>query len=100
MLFIEDSIIKEKKRIEFMLEKYMQRLSFLSKGTLTEKHEGERIYYYLKYRDGKKIISRYIPSNEVEDVKAKVKERQHIEKMVQSLKEELKFANHALGVKE
>lgn len=100
MTLIVETIQKEKSRIEFMLCEYEKRLLALPKGTLSEKHSGKKTYYYLKYRDGKKVVSQYIPMEDAECFKNSIAERRHIEAMVKSLKEELKFANRALGVKE
>lgn len=99
MTLIAETVQKEKQRIEYMLCEYESRLSELPKGTLTETKSGDKVYYYLKYRSGKKIVSQYVSSDDFEKVKSEIFERKHIEKMVKSLKEELKFANKALGVK-
>lgn len=80
-----------------MLHEYESRLEKLPKGTLTETKSGNKVYYYLKYRDGKKVVSQYIPTDDFEKVESAILERRHIEKMVKSLKEELKFAKKALG---
>ena len=100
MTLIAETVQKEKSRIEFMLCEYEKRLLALPKGTLSEKHSGEKTYYYLKFRDGKKVVSQYIPAEDAEQLRNDIAERRHIETMIKSLKEELKFANRALGVKE
>lgn len=82
-----------------MLDEYERRLVTLPKGTLTETKSGNKVYYYLKYRNGKRVVSQYIPSDDLAKVAGAISERRHIEKMVKSLKEELRFANKALGVK-
>ena len=100
MTLIAETVQKEKSRIEFMLSEYEKRLLALPKGTLSEKHSGEKTYYYLKFRNGKKVVSQYIPAEDAEQLRNDIAERRHIETMIKSLKEELKFANRALGVKE
>lgn len=90
------TVAQEKQRIEHMLMKYQNELSSLPRGTISEKTVGERTYYYLKYRDGKKIVSKYISKKEIENVRALVERRRHIEAMVKSLQEEKAIADKVL----
>ena len=50
----------------------------------------------MKYRDGKKVISRYIPQKDVEAVREQMEKRRHIETMIRSLQEERVIAERAL----
>ncbi len=90
------TITKEKVRIEYMLSKYREEYAFLPKGAISEKKVGEKIYYYLKYRDGKKVISRYINKSCIDEIKEKIEKRKHIEAMIKSLQEELAIADRIL----
>lgn len=90
------TILKEKERVDRMLEKYQEELKKLPKGTISEKKAGQSTYFYLKYRDGKKVISRYIPQKNVADVRKQVEKRRHIETMIRSLREERAIAEQAL----
>ena len=87
---------QEKQRIEYMLLKYQNELSSLPRGTISEKTVGEKTYYYLKYRDGKKVVSQYVSKKEIENVRALVEKRRHIETMVKSLQEEKAIADKVL----
>lgn len=90
------TILQEKERIDRMLKKYQEELEKLPKGTLSEKKAGQSTYFYLKYRDGKKVISQYIPKKDVEDVRKQVEKRRHIETMIRPLQEEHAIAEQAL----
>lgn len=90
------TVTQEKQRIEYMLLKYQNELSSLSRGTISEKTVGEKTYYYLKYRDGKKVVSQYVSKKEIENVRALVEKRRHIEAMVKSLQEEKAIADKVL----
>lgn len=90
------TIKQEKRRIEYMIQKYQEELSSLPKGVISIKKVGEKTYYYLKYRDGKKVISQYVRKGEIEGVCALVEKRQHIEAMMKSLQEEKAIADKAL----
>lgn len=70
MNLILHTVKQEKQRVEYMLAKYQSELSALPKGVISEKKVGEKTYYYLKYRDGKKVISQYVSKKEIENVRA------------------------------
>ena len=90
MNLIITTILQEKDRIDRMLKKYQEELEKLPKGTISEKKVRQSTYFYLKYRDGKKVISQYVSQKDVGDV------RRHIETMIRSLKEERAIAEQAL----
>ena len=79
-----------------MLTKYQEELETLPKGTISEKKVRQSTYFYLKYREGKKVFSRYIPKKNVEAVREQVEKRRHIETMIRSLQEERAIAEKAL----
>ena len=91
-----DTILKEKHRIEYMLEQYNKTLEALPKGTLVGSEKNGRTYYYLKYREGKKVVSKYIGKAEVETIRGLIEKRKHTEVMIKSLRDELKIAERAL----
>ena len=93
---ILSTILQEKERIDRMLAKYQEKLETLPKGTISEKKVKQSTYFYLKYREGKKVISRYIPQKNVEAVREQLEKRRHIETMIRSLKEERAIAEKAL----
>lgn len=96
MNLILRTILQEKERIDRMLAKYQEELEMLPKGTISEKKVKQSTYFYLKYREGKKVISRYIPQKDVEAVREQVEKRRHIETMIRSLQEERAIAEKAL----
>lgn len=93
---ILSTILQEKERIDRMLAKYQEELGTLPKGTISEKKVKQSTYFYLKYREGKKAISRYIPQKDVDAVREQVEKRRHIETMIRSLQEERAIAEKAL----
>lgn len=96
MNLIIGTILKEKKRIEYQLEEYRKNIKDLPKGTLSVRNgRNGQVYYYLKYRDARKVISKYV-GKEVGDLPEKIEKRKHIEAMIKLLEEELKIANKAL----
>lgn len=88
--------MQEKKRIEYMLAKYKEESERLPKGSISEKTAGNRVYYYLKYRVGKKVVSQYISKSKIDEIRKQIEKRKHIEAMIKSLLEELAIANKVL----
>ena len=96
MNMILSTVQQEKLRIDRMLESYGHKKEKLPKGSLSEKRVGNKTYYYLKYRDGKKVISQYVPVEMAESIREQVEHRRHIEAMIQSLEEEREIAQKIL----
>ena len=90
------TVMQERQRIENMLAQYEAELSLLPKGTISEKNSGGKTYYYLKYRDGKKVISKYIGRQDVAVVREQIEKRKHIEAMIRSLQDEKNIADKVL----
>lgn len=88
MQLIYSVLEDERKRNEYMLRRYENELLLLPKGKITPKITKANTYYYLKYRDGRKVRAKYIGMNE-EDV-ALVAERLERRKVVEGLIKELK----------
>ena len=96
MNMIMTTVLQEKKTIEYMLSQYQEKLSTLPKGSIAEKKVKDRTYYYLKYRDGKKVVSQYVPKTKIEEVRKQIEYRKHIESMIKTLQSEVSFANKIL----
>lgn len=96
MNMILTTIVQEKERIEYMLMKYREEYDRLPKGSISEKKAGDKTYYYLKYRDGKKVVSQYISKSQIDEIRAQIEKRKHIEAMIKSLQGELAIANKVL----
>ena len=95
MNLIIDTIQKEKSRIEYMLDRYRKMMGELPKGTLSISNKNGQKYYYLKYRDGKKVVAKYL-GKDAGNVPALLEKRKHTEAMIKSLENELRIANKAL----
>ncbi len=96
MNLIINTMLQEKQRIDYMLEKYQALLAGLPKGTISEKPVNRNIYYYLKYRDGKKVVSKYIGKKDIEVLRQQIEKRRHVEAMIKSLQEEQRLAAKVL----
>lgn len=92
------TVRKEKQRIDRMLEAYTKQLDELPKGSVAEKKSGQNIYYYLKYRDGRRVVSKYLGKDEtkISQTRALLDKRRHVEAMIKSLREEQALALRVL----
>lgn len=90
MQLIYSILEDERKRNEYMLDKYEKELLLLPKGKITPKITKANTYYYLKYRDGEKVRAKYIGINkeDIAQIAEKLERRKVIEKLVKELKEE------------
>ncbi len=96
MNLIINTMLQEKQRIDYMLKKYQALLAGLPKGTISEKTVNGNIYYYLKYRNGKKVVSKYISKKDIEVLRQQIEKRRHVEAMIKSLQEEQQLAAKVL----
>lgn len=95
MNLIIDTILKEKNRIEYQLERYRTIVNGLPKGTLFKRNRNGCIYYYLNYRKDGKVVSKYIGKDATE-LSGQIEKRKHSEAMIKLLENELKIAQKAL----
>jgi len=81
---------KEQIRNQRMINEYIKELDLLPKGKIVPKSIKGNIYYYLYYREGKKVISKYVGKNEdsLKNVREQLERRNQIEMMIKMLKEE------------
>ena len=92
------TIQKEKNRVDYMLASYLGQLEMLPRGSVIAKTVGQNVYYYLKYRNGKKVFSDYLGKDgeKVAAVRAGIEKRRHIETMIAQLQDEQRIAAIAL----
>ena len=90
MQLIYTVLQEERKRNEYMLERYQKELSQLPKGKLTPKITKANTYYYLKFRDGNKVCAKYIGMNEddIQVVIEQLERRKVVEEIIKELKSE------------
>ena len=89
---------KEKDRIDRMLTAYERQLDVLPKGSVTIKTVGNDVYYYLKYRNGKKVLTDYLGKDgeRLAEVRSALEKRRHIEAMITHLRAERALADKVL----
>ena len=96
MNLLLNTVLREKKRIDYMIDQYEQELENLPKGTISERKAGEKTYYYLKYRESGKDVSKYIRRDSLARIREQIGRRKQIETMLKSLREERAMARRIL----
>lgn len=94
---ISGMLLDEIKRCQEMLDGLRRSLSKLPKGVINKrkKRYKDRVYfyYYLKYRDGKKVVNKHISKKEVQEISNKLEQRKKYEKEMQSYKKRIDYLN-------
>ena len=90
MKLIYTFLNEEKKRNEYMLEKYENELLLLPRGKITPRITKTNTYYYLKYRNGKKVCAKYIGTkdDDLTELIEQLERRKIVEGFVKELKKE------------
>ena len=90
MSMLKIAISREEVRNEKMIAEYTKELEKLPKGKITPKVINGKSYYYLYFRDGEKIISKYIgkDENDLIILQEQLARRNQVEEIIKKLKEE------------
>jgi len=85
--------------MRLLKESYEDQLSSLPKGSIRVRQKGTNTYYYLSYRNGKKVATDYIgkDENDIIRIKEQLEKRRHIEDMLKELTKELGLMKKVLG---
>ncbi|MEW6067844.1 MAG: hypothetical protein AB1610_06105 [Nitrospirota bacterium] len=91
----------ELKRCQEMLNSLEKSISKLPKGVINERKKRYKdkvySYFYLKYREGKKVINEHIPNNHVQELLKKLEIRKKYEKEIQSYKNKIAYLNKIMS---
>jgi hypothetical protein len=94
----------ELKRCQEMADSLEQSMASLPKGSISrrsKRYKGkEYSYYYLKYREGDKIINKHIPKDEIEGLRDKLKLRKKYERELRSYRAKISYLDRMLGIGE
>ena len=97
MTVIEGVLLEEKQRNLSMQESYKKELSSLPKGSIVIKKIGNKDYCYLKYREGKKVITKYAgQSSNLESLKNQIEKRKYFEDVLRKLDKEYKLISKVI----
>lgn len=96
---IRDTLMEELERNERSQYIYAQEIERLPKGSLTIRMRRGLPYCYLKYRQGSKVVTKYVgPEKQVgEDLRLQIEKRRSLQATLRRLKREHAFIVRALG---
>ena len=80
-------------------KKIQKRLQILPKGSIKRRTISGKVYYYLQYRSGKKIIQKYIGRKKPDTIIDKINERKSLKKELKKVNESLKVIERSQGRK-
>jgi hypothetical protein len=84
------NILEESKEYYLGVKKKIEnKIKHLPKGSIKERKIGRSKYYYFQYREGKKVVHKYLGKEKPEELIKEIKERK-------ALLEELKKVNKAI----
>jgi predicted ribosome quality control (RQC) complex YloA/Tae2 family protein len=87
----------ELKRCQEMLDSLEKSVSELPKGVINERRKRYKdkvySYYYLKYREGKKVVNKHISNKDMQEISKKLEVRRKYEKEIQSYKKKIAYLN-------
>jgi hypothetical protein len=92
MSVIYDVIKEENSRLESLVNMYNKKIAESVKGSISVKKRGAHAYYYLAYRESRKVIFQYLGkegSVKVQDFAGKIAKRHKYEEMRKKSKENL-----------
>lgn len=100
MSILKVAIFREKARNEKMISEYIKELELLPKGKVVPKTRKNKTYYYLYYREGKTIISKYIGKDKdsLKELYDKLVRRSQIEAILKKLKKEKRQIEKMEGI--
>ena len=90
---IEIMLIDEYMRALRRKEAYSKELSAMPKGSIQVKND----HFYLCYRDEGKVVSKYIRSDEVDELKITLAERKRYEYLIKKTDEDIRFIEKSIG---
>ena len=90
MSVLSTLLSREENRNEKMIAEYNRELETLPKGSIKPKKFKSKVYYYLTFRDGDKVITKYVGKDEESliTIREKLARRKQVEEIIKKLKEE------------
>ncbi|MDQ2086451.1 hypothetical protein RBH29_08415 [Herbivorax sp. ANBcel31] len=91
MAIIKDMLKEELERLKQMEQSYMQKIDSLPKGSIVNKKINNKNYSYLVYRNGNKVLTKYIKPEDLDDINKKVLLRNQYKKDLKEIREDMKI---------
>ena len=93
-------ILSESKEYYLDIKKKINnKLENLPRGSVKEREISGKKYYYLQYRDGKRVVHKYLGKNKPDGLINQIKERKVLQDELEKVKEALKIIKRSEGSK-
>lgn len=86
----------ERRRSERMLRAFESEAEKLPKGSLIRKRRGERVYFYLSYRENGRAVCRYIPADRAAVTGDEIERRKRLKEDIREIRYGIKVLDRAL----
>lgn len=96
MSILDDVLKEEYDRLVRMKSVMSSEFDALPKGTISRKNIRGCDCYYLQYREGSKIVSKYIKKSELNELMAKIDRRKNLKKSLHDIDTEMKKIERTL----
>lgn len=100
MSIVKDILRDERDRLSLLKNQIDNEIASLPKGSLSRKKRSNRFFFYLVYREGDKVIFKYVGkenSPEVEALEKDIKKRRKLEQRLREIKVALKDIRRGLS---
>lgn len=72
---LEGVLLEEYERSLRTTEALQDAIATLPSGYIRESRRGGRVYYYLQRREGKRVVSEYVPRDRVDELRGQIERR-------------------------
>lgn len=97
MSTILNVVQNERERIVCELDLCIKSIEQLPKGQVYTQSRGSKTYHYLKFRDGPRVVSRYLDKNEILLLRSQIADREALLARTKALRKELAVADRILS---
>ena len=97
MSILEEVLFEEYNRSLRIEKAIVDEQSSLPKGSIQFKHIANKDYPYLVYREGDKVVSRYLKSEEVDQVASAIRKRKENNEALKELRKSIRQISKTLG---
>jgi hypothetical protein len=100
MSIVKDILRDERERLVLLKDQIEVEILSLPKGSLSIKKRSNQFYCYLVFREGNKVIFKYVGKESAPEVKSleeDIKKRRKLEKRLREIKASLKDIKRGLG---
>jgi hypothetical protein len=100
MSIVKDILRDERDRLSLLKDQIENEIGSLPKGSLSRKKRSNRFFFYLFYREGDKVIFKYVgkeDSPKVRSLEKDIKKRRKLEQRLREIKVALKNIRRGLS---